>query len=137
MARRGVEWHGRHGAAWQGSARPGGARRGKARQAWQGAAGHGLARRGKARLGRRVRHSIECRSQVDLSEVEIMFLSEEDLITLTGRHRKAHQIETLKAMGITFWINAIGRPIVPIAAIEGRSAAKQAPKREWSPPATI
>lgn len=54
-----------------------------------------------------------------------MFLTAEDLADLTGRNNRKLQVEALKKMGLPLWINAIGRPVVPKTAIEGR---KEAPK---------
>jgi hypothetical protein len=48
------------------------------------------------------------------------FLTTEAMIRLTGRRRKTKQIEALKTMGLPFWVNAIGEPVVTIAAVEGR-----------------
>jgi hypothetical protein len=50
-----------------------------------------------------------------------MFLTNENLFELTGRRTKAKQIETLLMMKLPFWVNAIGRPVVTIAAVEGRN----------------
>lgn len=63
-----------------------------------------------------------------------MFLTEADIATLTGRKLKKQQIEALRRMGIPFWINAAGKPIVATAAIEGgRTAAQPAEKPGWKP----
>lgn len=48
------------------------------------------------------------------------FLTTEAMIRLTGRRRKTKQIEALRTMGLPFWVNAIGEPVVTIAAVEGR-----------------
>lgn len=49
-----------------------------------------------------------------------MFLTNENLFELTGRRTKSKQIEALLRMKLPFWINAIGRPVVAIASVEGR-----------------
>jgi len=60
------------------------------------------------------------------------FLTTEAVIKLTGRRRKSKQIEALRTMGLPFWINAIGEPVVTIAAVEGR---KEAPREKtWVMP---
>lgn len=60
------------------------------------------------------------------------FLTCDDLAALTGRKVKSKQIEALKKMGLPFWINAIGKPVVTVAAVEGR---KDDPiKKKWEPP---
>jgi hypothetical protein len=48
------------------------------------------------------------------------FLTTEAMIRLTGRRRKTKQIEALRTMGLPFWVNAIGEPVVTVAAVEGR-----------------
>ena len=53
------------------------------------------------------------------------FLTTDAVIKLTGRRRKSKQIEALRTMGLPFWVNAIGEPVVTIAAVEGR---KEAPR---------
>ena len=48
------------------------------------------------------------------------FLSMDDICDLTGRRMKTKQIEALRKMGLSFWVNAIGRPVVAVVAVEGR-----------------
>jgi hypothetical protein len=63
-----------------------------------------------------------------------MFLTPDELKTLTGRARRAAQIDALRRMGIAFWVNAAGRPVVAKAAIEGRAVANQVETPEtWQP----
>lgn len=60
------------------------------------------------------------------------FLTTDAVIKLTGRRRKTKQIEALRTMGLPFWINAIGEPVVTIAAVEGR---KEGPREKaWIMP---
>lgn len=59
------------------------------------------------------------------------FLADEDLAILTGRKVKSKQIEVLRKMGLPFFVNAVGKPIVPTSAIEGK---KEQPKATWTPP---
>lgn len=60
------------------------------------------------------------------------FLSLDEICALTGRKMKTKQIEALRNMGLPFWVNAIGQPVVTVAAVEGR---KQAPKEKtWVMP---
>jgi len=61
-----------------------------------------------------------------------MFLDREELVTLTGRKTKRHQAEALRRMGIAFFVNATGHPIVTKAAVEGKPHLLQ-PKRTWNP----
>lgn len=58
------------------------------------------------------------------------FLSKEDVATLTGAKIKSKQIAQLRKMGLPFWVNALGVPVVPRSAIEGRPSKAQvaAPK---------
>ena len=63
-----------------------------------------------------------------------MFLTKDELATLTGRKLKSYQIEALRKMGIPFFVNAIGHPIVARTAIEGGSKAPATPpKKTWEP----
>lgn len=52
-----------------------------------------------------------------------LFLSDEDMEILTGRKHKNAQIKALIKMGIPFCINAAGKPIVTIEAMNGKIAA--------------
>ena len=61
------------------------------------------------------------------------FLTEEEMITLTGRKLKKCQIEVLRRMGIPFYINAANRPIVTRSVIEGKPQETDAIKKAWSP----
>ena len=60
------------------------------------------------------------------------FLTSDDIILLTGRKWPSKQIDTLRSMNIPFFVNALGKPVVAVAAIEGSKAP--APKNLWSPP---
>jgi hypothetical protein len=63
-----------------------------------------------------------------------MFLSRDDVAILTGRKTKSKQIESLRKMGIQFWVNAVGYPVVPRAAIEGRKTSPASPEKRWEMP---
>lgn len=63
-----------------------------------------------------------------------MFLSADQVEELTGRKLKRLQIEQLRKMGIPFFVNAAGRPIVTRTAIEGR---EQAPTTKKYIPAAL
>ena len=62
---------------------------------------------------------------------ESAFISEEDVATLTGRKIKSCQVEQLRKMGIAFYINAAGRPVVPRSSIEGRP--QEQIEKAWEP----
>lgn len=63
-----------------------------------------------------------------------LFLTQEELVELTGRKIKSKQIEVLRRMGLPFWVNALNAPVVPRVAIEGRpTAVAPAPKEPWVP----
>jgi len=62
---------------------------------------------------------------------EPMFLTREEVATLTGRKTKSKQIEALKTMGIPFHVNALQEPVVTRAAVLGRREAKAA--SGWAP----
>lgn len=62
-----------------------------------------------------------------------MFLTAEDLAELTGRKIKSKQIEALRRMGLPFHVNAVGKPVVSVSALEGRKMPP-APAPAWQPP---
>jgi len=55
----------------------------------------------------------------------MMFLTADDLVILTGRKRRALQIQALRSMGIPFRVNAAGRPVVCRSAVEGVAGGQQ------------
>lgn len=57
-----------------------------------------------------------------------MFLTPDELAELTGRKIKSKQIEALRRMGLPFHVNAVGKPVVSAAAIEGRKQMQPEPK---------
>ncbi|KQV50063.1 hypothetical protein ASC93_11115 [Massilia sp. Root335] len=61
------------------------------------------------------------------------FLSKEEVAELTGRKYKRLQIEQLRKMGIPFWLNAVGAPIIARATIEGSREKVELPKPKWVP----
>ena len=61
------------------------------------------------------------------------FLTTDDVSTLTGCKLKSKQIETLRRMGVAFFVNARGVPVVPASAVNGGKSATQQ-KKGWSPP---
>lgn len=64
-----------------------------------------------------------------------MFLNLEQLVELTGRKLKSKQIDALKRMGVPFRVNAVGRPVVASAAIEGtRMPPPVAHEPQWKMP---
>ena len=60
-----------------------------------------------------------------------IFISQNDIEILTGKKRKSCQIDALRDMGIPFHINTAGRPVVTIAALEGKEVDE--PDTEWRP----
>lgn len=61
------------------------------------------------------------------------FLSDDDVATLTGRKVRKLQAEQLKKMGIPFYLNAVGRPVVARSIVEGRAQVAAAPAARWQP----
>lgn len=57
-----------------------------------------------------------------------MFLTPDELAELTGRKIKSKQIEALRRMGLPFHVNACGKPVVSVAAIDGHRQAIAPPK---------
>lgn len=63
-----------------------------------------------------------------------LFLTTEELRSLTGFALKSRQIDTLRAMGITFRVNGCGKPVVTRAAVEGGTLAQQSiALQAWQP----
>ncbi|MBW9106207.1 DUF4224 domain-containing protein [Paraburkholderia phenoliruptrix] len=64
-----------------------------------------------------------------------MFLSTQELVQLTGRKVKAKQIVALRSMGVPFFVNALGQPVVTRAAVEGRAPVtnERAGRASWQP----
>lgn len=62
-----------------------------------------------------------------------MFLQPDEIKKLTGRGHKSKQIEQLRRMGIPFYINAAGCPVVAKAAIEGGRLDKSLTEKPWRP----
>ena len=62
-----------------------------------------------------------------------LFLTDHELVELTGRRMRRLQIETLKRMLIPFHINALGKPVVTRAAVLGQQMSKPEPLRGWAP----
>jgi hypothetical protein len=60
-----------------------------------------------------------------------MFLNGAELVFLTGRHRKAKQIQQLRVMGIPFYVNASGHPVVARAGVNGTRPEPFQPR--WAP----
>lgn len=60
-----------------------------------------------------------------------LFLTDEELATLTGRRLKSAQITWLRGSGLPFRISATGHPVVTRSAVEGRPQ-ESAPAR-WTP----
>lgn len=62
------------------------------------------------------------------------FLTREEIRELTGRAHSNLQVAALSKMGVPFFVNAIGRPVVPRSSIEGRGAPAASPARKaWVP----
>jgi hypothetical protein len=58
-----------------------------------------------------------------------MFLEDDDLVKLTGFKAARRQIEYLRNIGVAFRVNARGKPVVSVSAIDGSRPAAAA-KRE-------
>lgn len=62
-----------------------------------------------------------------------MFLTKEELAILTGRKKKNLQLEQLRKMGVPFFVNAVGVPVVARVVIEGVPKAEPPLKVPWIP----
>lgn len=62
------------------------------------------------------------------------FLRPDEIRALTGRAHIDLQIKALAQMGVPYFINGVGRPVVTRSAIEGRnSGAAPKQKKTWVP----
>ena len=61
-----------------------------------------------------------------------IFIDPDDVAILTGKKNKSGQIEALRRMGIAFFVNPSGRPVVTKAALEGK-ISQDKPKSAWQP----
>lgn len=61
------------------------------------------------------------------------FLSPDEIKELTGRSYIKLQIEALTKMGLPFFVNGIGRPVVTRSAVEGRNSGSAPQKKAWAP----
>jgi hypothetical protein len=59
------------------------------------------------------------------------FLDENEISELTGRKMKSLQIDALRRMGIPFYVNATGHPVVTRSTIEGKK--EEQPAKRWIP----
>lgn len=55
-----------------------------------------------------------------------VFLDGAELAELTGRKIKSKQIEALRKMGLPFFVNACGKPVVSRSVIDGKKDTQQA-----------
>lgn len=63
-----------------------------------------------------------------------VFLDADQVRHLTGRSQPSRQIEQLRAMGVPFFINAGGRPVVACSAVDGvKPPAATKPTSLWQP----
>lgn len=62
------------------------------------------------------------------------FLSPEEIAVLSGRKSKTRRIEVLRRMGVAFFLNGIGHPVVARSVVDGGKVIAEPPKREWIPP---
>lgn len=61
-----------------------------------------------------------------------MFLTPDEVIELTGCVWASKQIAQLRRMGKPFDVNARGKPMVTVAAVEGRKAEPK--PKQWEMP---
>jgi hypothetical protein len=60
-----------------------------------------------------------------------VFLNQIELSILTGRTSKSSQITVLRKMGIVYFVNASGYPVVPRSSIENQPSPP--PPQRWMP----
>lgn len=61
------------------------------------------------------------------------FLTLEELAILTGRKMKSKQIKTLRLMGLPFFINATGHPVVARSTVDPMAKQADLSKPRWIP----
>ncbi|PSJ15975.1 DUF4224 domain-containing protein [Nitrosomonas supralitoralis] len=61
-----------------------------------------------------------------------IFLDDDDVARLAGTKIKSRQVAQLRIMGILFYINAAGRPVVPRSAVEGNNQPLNQ-DQSWTP----
>jgi len=62
-----------------------------------------------------------------------LFLSDDELVSLTGYRQSSKQVSHLKAQRIPFHTNRSGRPRVARAALEGRRNTEPPKQKTWTP----
>jgi hypothetical protein len=62
-----------------------------------------------------------------------IFLEQSDVAILTGKKLKAQQVDVLRGMGILFYVNAAGHPVVPKSAVEGLNKPIEQQDKPWVP----
>ncbi|MFA5170391.1 MAG: DUF4224 domain-containing protein [Sulfuriferula sp.] len=64
----------------------------------------------------------------------MLFLEPSELRILTGMAQKSKQVDQLRRMGVPFFLNAAGHPIVTRAAVEGNIKPQQHVEQQaWRP----
>jgi hypothetical protein len=63
-----------------------------------------------------------------------LFMDDEDLVKFTGRKAKGKQIEALRQMGVAFFVNGTGHPVVARSVVDGNKQSAPAPEKpKWVP----
>lgn len=62
-----------------------------------------------------------------------IFLDDDDVKKLTGKKLKSGQVDVLRRMGILFYVNAAGQPVVPRSAVEPHLQSDSQPDQPWVP----
>lgn len=81
------------------------------------------------------RNALPLREEVyDQAMTPDMFLTDQELVRLTGYKNKSRQIAWLRSEAIPFRVSGTGHPVVTRVAIEGPTRKDSAPLREpWVP----
>ena len=61
-----------------------------------------------------------------------MFLSHDEVKHLTGRVKRLAQIRQLDRLGVRYYLDADGHPVVPRSQIEPAQPAAAEPEPDWS-----
>jgi hypothetical protein len=63
----------------------------------------------------------------------VTFLEPDEIRVLTGKAQKAKQIEQLRRMGIPFYVNASGHPVIARVTVEGGRKDQPETLKPWRP----
>jgi hypothetical protein len=63
----------------------------------------------------------------------VLFLTDDEVVELTGYRQRRKQVEMLKRQRVPFHLNAAGQPKVARAALEGSRSDRNGSVKGWTP----